>query len=293
MKRLMALVLAMFLLVSCSSSEQKQSDKAAVNSNEKKGEKIAVLSREDGSGTRGAFVEIFKLTKEENGKKVDQTVSSAEITNSTSVMITSVESNKNAIGYISLGTLNDKVKALEVDGAAATAENIKAGRYKVQRPFNIVTGEKSSPLKDDFIGFIMSEQGQKIVSEKGYVPVDAKGQYKGDVEGKLIVAGSSSVSPLMEVLIEKYKAINPKANIELQQSDSTTGVNAVIEGVADIGMASRELKDSEKQKNVKPLVIAIDGIAIIVNKENAVKSVTSDQIKKIYAGELTNWDEVK
>lgn len=255
---------------------------------------IAVISREEGSGTRGAFIELIGIEqKNAEGKKVDNTTQEATITNSTSVMMTSVAGNPYAIGYISLGSLNNTVKALKIDGAEATAANIKAGTYKVARPFNIVTKGTPSEVAQDYIDFIMSTDGQAIVEKNGYISVDAASSYTSKKpSGKVVVAGSSSVTPVMEKLKEAYAAVNPNATIEVQQSDSTTGVNSAIEGICDIGMASRELKDSELEKGVTPTVIAIDGIAVVVNNENTVDALTADQVLAIYTGEATKWNEV-
>ena len=253
---------------------------------------VSVYSREDGSGTRGAFVELLGIEqKDASGEKVDMTTTSAAITNSTSVMMTSVAGDKNGIGYISLGSLNDTVKALSVDGAKATAENVKSGEYKVARPFNIVTGASLSDAAKDFIAFIMSSEGQAVVEKAGYIAVnDAASAYSGSSQsGKIVIAGSSSVTPVMEKLAEAYKALNPDVNIEVNQSDSTTGVNMATEGTCDIGMVSRELKDSES--GVEATAIAQDGIAIIVNKDSSVDELTSEQIKGIYTGELLTWEE--
>lgn len=254
---------------------------------------ITVISREDGSGTRGAFVELFGIEeKDSDGNKVDKTISTAEITNSTNVMMTTVEGNKNAIGYVSLGSLNEKVKAVEIDGAEATVENIKNGSYKVSRPFNIVTKNEVSDVAQDFINFILSEEGQKVVEENGYISEGNNGAYESTmVEGKIVIEGSSSVTPVMEKLVEKYKKINENATIELQQNDSSTGVKSTISGTCDIGMASRELKSSETGVSAK--AIAIDGIAVIVNKESNIDSLTSDQVKDIYTGKLTDWTEIE
>jgi phosphate transport system substrate-binding protein len=256
---------------------------------------ITVISREDGSGTRGAFIELFGIEKKHaNGEKTDETIDSSDITNSTSVMLTSVAQNKAAIGYISLGSLNDTVKALAIDGAAATVENVKSETYKVTRPFIIATSEAASPVAQDFIDFILSSDGQAVVEKAGYIAVSASASYTGGrASGKIVVAGSSSVAPMMEKLKEAYQAINPNATIEIQQSDSTTGMTSAIEGICDIGMASRELKDSEKEKGLHATVIAIDGIAVIVNPENSVSGLTTEQVRKIYTGEITKWSEIK
>ena len=256
---------------------------------------IVVVSREDGSGTRGAFIELMGVEqKDANGTKVDYTTLDAEIVNSTSVVLTTVASNVDAIGYISLGSLNDTVKALEIDGAAATVENIKNGSYKVARPFNIVLGANVSEAAQAFIDFIMSAEGQQVVADSHYIPMDNAPAYAGSsVSGKVVVAGSSSVTPVMEKLKEAYMLVNPNAEIEVQMSDSSTGVNMAIEGSCDIGMASRELKDSETAQGVTSTVIATDGIAVIVNLENPITGLTTDLVRAIYVGEITNWADAK
>ena len=255
---------------------------------------INVISREDGSGTRGAFIELFKIEeKNEAGEKVDLTTDEAEITNSTAVMMTSVAGDKSSVGYISLGSLNDTVKALNIDGAEANVDNIKSGDYKVSRPFNIVTTGNESELASDYIKFILSEQGQKVVEENGYISKENNGSYEASgLSGKLVVAGSSSVTPVMEKLKEAYSALNPDVTIEVQQSDSTTGVTNALDGICDIGMASRELKDSEIEKGASGTVIALDGIAVIVNNENPTEELSSEQIKDIYTGNATDWSEL-
>ena len=255
---------------------------------------INVISREDGSGTRGAFIELFGIQEEKDGEKVDMTTVDATITNSTSVMMTTVAGDENAIGYISLGSLNDTVKAVKIDGAEATAENVASDTYKVSRPFNIVTGEKASEAAQDFVNYIMSEEGQQIVEDNGYIKADAEAKpYEAaDVEGKVVVAGSSSISPVMEKLKEAYEAVNKNVTVEVQQSDSTTGVTSAAEGICDIGMASRELKDEETEMNLTATVIAKDGIAVVVNNENEVEDLTSDQVKAIFTGETTEWEDL-
>lgn len=255
---------------------------------------ISVVSREDGSGTRGAFIELFGIEeKDASGEKVDNTTEEASVTNSTSVMMSTVEGNEYAIGYVSLGSLNDTIKSVKIDGTEATAENIKSGTYKISRPFNIVTKDKVSDVAQDFINYIMSPEGQKIVEEAGFIPMDDVKEYQSNgAEGKIVIGGSSSVSPAMEKLKEAYLAVNPKAEIEIQTSDSTTGVTSTIDGVFDIGMASRELKDSELSKGIKPTVIALDGIAVIVNNNSEVEELTSEQVKDIFTGKLLTWDEV-
>ena len=253
---------------------------------------ISVVSREDGSGTRGAFVELCGV---EDADGNDATVSSAEITNSTAVMMQTVEGNASAIGYMSMGSLgkNDKIKAVQINGVDATPANVSNGSYVVSRPFNIVT--KSDGVSDaaqDFINYILSDEGQDIVEQEDFIKTDATGAYKSNgTTGKTIsVAGSSSVTPVMEKLKEAYLAVNKEAEIEVQESDSTTGMTAAMEGTCDIGMASRELKDSESE--LKATAIAMDGIAVIVNKNNTLDDITSDQVKDIYLGNVTSWDEL-
>lgn len=237
---------------------------ATENNNE-----IVVVSREEGSGTRGAFIELFGIEeKDSNGNKVDKTTDEATVVNSTSVVMTTVAGNKNSIGYISLGSLNDTVKAVKVDGVEPTVENIKNNTYKVFRPFNIATRDDISELAQDFISFILSSDGQKVVEENSYIAASEKGPYSSTKpSGIIVIAGSSSVTPLMEKLKEAYLKVNTNAEIEIQASDSTTGMKLAMEGTCDIGMASRELKESELKK-LKPTVIAMDGLVVIVNKEN-------------------------
>lgn len=255
---------------------------------------IDVISREDGSGTRGAFIELFGVEqKDASGEKVDYTTDDAEITNSTEVMITSVAGDKQAIGYISLGSLNDSVKALKIDGAAATVDDIKDGTYKIARPFNIVTTGEVSDVAQDFINFIFSEEGQKVVEDNGYISQGNQGAYTASGKsGKVTVAGSSSVTPVMEKLAEAYKAQNSEVTVEVQQSDSTTGVTSALEGVCDVGMASRDLKEEETAKGAQGQVIAMDGIAVVVNNENPVDDLSSEQVKDIYVGDTTDWSEL-
>ena len=242
-----------------------------------------------------AVLNDIAFTKEKQGdEKVDMTTEDASITNSTSVMMTTVAGDENAIGYISLGSLNDTVKAVKIDGAEATTDNVSNGTYKVARPFNIVTKDGLSEVAADFVKYIMSEDGQKVVEDNGYISQGNAGAFKAaGVKGKINIAGSSSVTPVMEKLKEAYVAVNPDVQIEVQQSDSTTGMTSAAEGVCDIGMASRELKDSELSAGLTPTVIAIDGIAVVVNKNNDVDGLTSDQVKSIYTGSITKWSEVK
>lgn len=255
----------------------------------KQNDTITVVSREDGSGTRGAFTELMGIDKD----GTDRTYAKAEISNSTSVVISTVAGNKNAIGYISLGSLNDSVKAVKVDNVEATVDNVKNGSYKISRPFIIATKDEISDLAADFIKFILSDDGQAIVSEK-YITIGGNGAYTASgLSGKVTLAGSTSVSPLMDELAAAYKALNPDVTIEIQQSGSGAGIQSAIEGVCDIGMSSRELKDSEKEAGLTPTVMALDGIAVIVNKDNSIGTLSSEQIQSIYVGETTSWADVK
>lgn len=285
MKKIISLILAAGLLIT-----------AMTGCGSKGNDTISVLTREEGSGTRGAFIELFGIEqKDADSKKVDKTITSAESTNSTSVMMTTVEGNKAAIGYVSLGSLDEnKVKALKVDGNTASAENVKNGSYKIARPFNVATKGDATGVASDFLNFILSEDGQKVVEDIGYISQGNNGKYTASNQsGKITVGGSSSVTPVMEKLKEAYVKLNPNVTVDVQQQDSTTGMTGTIDGVYDIGMASRELKDSEKEAGLVPLVIAMDGIAVIVNKDNALDNITSEQILKIYTGEITLWSEVK
>ena len=285
MKKTVSLALAAMFAVGVMGcgSDKKEASEA--------GGKIAVVSREDGSGTRGAFIEIFGIEKKDaNGKKVDHTTENAAITNNTAVMMTTVAGNKNAIGYVSLGSLNDTVKALKIDGAEASAANVKSGAYKIYRPFNIVTKGEMKPVAKDFVNYIMSKEGQAIIAKNGYIGNEKAIDYKGfALEGKVVVAGSSSVTPVMEKLKEAYKKVNPKVNVEVQQSDSSTGVKAVLNGLCDIGMASRGLKQSEIDKGARNTVIATDGIAVIVNKDNKINELGKAKVADIFMGKTTEW----
>ena len=314
MKKTLAMVLAMGMtiasLTACGGSKPAETTAAATEAassasdtkaeaTEPAGGKaegpITVVSREDGSGTRGAFIELFGIeSKNDAGEKVDNTTEDAEITNSTSVMMTTIAGNKGAIGYVSLGSLHDTVQAVAIDGADATVDAIKAGEYKVARPFNIAVKDGLSDAASDFIRFIMSEDGQKVVEDTGYISQGNEGAYTATgLKGKVVVAGSSSVTPVMEKLKEAYAAVNPDVEIEVQQSDSTTGMTSAIEGVCDIGMASRDLKDSELEAGLTPTVIAMDGIAVVVNNESPVSELTSENVKDIFTGEITDWADVQ
>lgn len=256
---------------------------------------ITVVSREDGSGTRGAFIELFGIEeKDADGNKVDNTISTAEITNSTSVMMTTIAGNKSAIGYISLGSLDNSVKAVKIDGAEATVDNVKNGSYKISRPFNIATKGNVSEQTQDFIDYIFSAEGQAVIEDAGYISQGNNGSYTASGKsGKITIMGSSSVTPVMEKLKEAYVALNPDVTIEVQQSDSTTGMTSAIEGACDIGMASRDLKDSELSEGLNAQAIALDGIAVVVNNDSNVTDLTSDQVKQIYTGDITKWSELK
>lgn len=269
--------------------------KSSDSSKFSKSHEISVVSREDGSGTRGAFIELFGIeVKNADGKKVDMTIDDANITNSTSVMMTTVSGDEYAIGYISLGSLNDTVKAIQIDGATASVENVKSGSYKIARPFNIVTLDTVSDVAQDFMNYIMSSEGQKIVEDNGYVTIDGATSYVSNgATGKIVVAGSSSVTPLMEKLKEAYLAVATGVEIEVQQSDSTTGASAAAEGIADIGMCSRGIKDSEKEAGLIDTTIAMDGIAVVVNNDNPIDGLDSSDIYDIYTGESTTWSDVE
>lgn len=255
---------------------------------------IGVISREDGSGTRSAFIELFGIEqKDANGNKVDLTTDMAAITDSTSVMMTTVSGDLYAIGYLSLGVLNDTVKAIQIDGVDATTENIKSGDYKIARPFNIATKEGVSEPAQDFINFIMSADGQAVIEDNGYISVSDAAAYSGSADsGKIVVSGSSSVTPVMEKLKEAYLVKNPNVTIEIQQSDSSTGMTNAIDGTCDIGMASRELKDSELDEGLTSMTIAMDGIAVIVNNGSPVAGLTGEQVRNIFTGEATVWSDV-
>lgn len=302
---LMIMALTAAMLAGCGSTETAdttaatditaEAENTAATADFDTDEDISVYSREDGSGTRGAFIELFGVEeKDANGEKIDNTTEDATITNNTSVMMTGVAGDDYAIGYVSLGSLNDTVKALKIDGVEPTVENIKSDSYKVYRPFNIATKGEASEAAQDFIDYILSAEGQQIVSNEGYITVDdaAPAFAGGQASGSVTVAGSSSVSPVMEKLAEAYMKLNGNVKIEIQTSDSTTGMTSAIDGVCDIGMASRELKDTETAE-LTATVIAQDGIAVVVNNNNPIDNLTKDQVKSIYVGETTSWSEVE
>lgn len=261
--------------------------------NKESNNEITVISREDGSGTRGAFIELVGVEQKVNGVKTDMTTDSAEIANSTSVVITTVAGNRNAIGYISLGSLSGSVKALKIDGVYPTVSTVKSGEYKLARPFNVAYMSLSE-ISSDFLSYVMSKDGQAIIEKKGYIKVNDSTEIytsKG-LSGTLTISGSSSVYPVMEVLCENYSALNPNVKVTLQQSDSTTGMNDTVSGSSDIGMASRELKSSETEKGLTGLAIALDGIAVIVNNSNSVSELTTENVRDIYTGAVTSWDNI-
>lgn len=304
-KKLVALAMSVLCVASlaagCGNSDADSTTTGGTSANSSSEESgsasqpITVVSREDGSGTRGAFIELTGVQeKDADGNKIDNTTVDAIISNSTEIMMTTVAGDEFAIGYSSTGSLNDTVKALNVDGVEPTAENIKDGSYTLSRPFNIATKGKVSNLAQDFIDYIMSEDGQKVVEENGYIASvdDAESFKSSGAEGKIVVAGSSSVTPVMEKLAEAYKAVNDKAEIEIQESDSTTGMTATADGTCDIGMASRELEESEVDAGLESTAIAMDGIAVIVNTNNTLSDITTDQVKSIFTGELTDWSEL-
>lgn len=304
MKKLLSVLTVAALAVgftSCGGGAKNEAAPAAKSENkEAAGEAsfdkdILVVSREDGSGTRSAFVELTGVLTKDGDKETDNTISTAQISPSTNEVMTFVSNTDAAIGYISLGSLNDTVKALKVEGVEATPENIKAGSYKISRPFNICYKDSLSNEAKDFISFIKAKQGQDLAAKEGYIAIDdAAAEYKADsqLKGKVTIQGSTSVAPLMEKIMEAYKAVQPDVTVEIQANGSSAGVKAAMEGQADIGMASRELKDEEKAK-VTGEAIAQDGIAVIINKENPAEDITIDQLKGIYTGEIANWSDIK
>ena len=292
----MVAALSMCMLAGCGSGSSSSSSSSSSNkSSESSGTAgtISVVSREDGSGTRGAFVELTGVEeKDADGNKIDNTTTDAIIANSTDVVLNNVAGDTNAIGYASMGSINDSVKAVKVDGVEATTDNVKNGTYAIARPFNIAVKADTalSDAAQDFYNYIMSAEGQQIIADNKYIKIDesAASFSSNGAAGKVVVAGSSSVTPVMEKLSESYQAVNGDVTVEVQQSDSTTGMTSAIEGTCDIGMASRELSDEEAAK-LKSTSIALDGIAVIVNSENTVDDLSVDQIKGIFTGEITDW----
>ncbi len=288
--------LAVTAFAGCGGAETSDSSSSGSSSEQTAGfdtsKQITVVTREEGSGTRDAFVELTGVLVKEGGTKTDNTTSSAVTINSTEAVITNVKDNDAAIGYISLGSLNDTVNAVKIDGVEANADNVKSGDYAISRPFNIAYKGELSEVAQDFVDYILSSDGQSVVEENGYVAVSDAEAYSGSKpEGKVVVAGSSSVSPVMEKLAEAYKKVNTKAEIEIQTSDSSAGMQSAMNGTCDIGMASRDLKDEEASA-LKPTTIAKDGIAVIVNKNNTCADLTMEQVKSIYTGETTVWSDI-
>ena len=305
-KKILAATLSLgLILAGCGNGDQAKEETKTETATEKPAKEEAasktdaadyeftVVSREDGSGTRGAFIELVGLEEEVDGEKEDMTTQAAVVQNSTNAVMQTVAGDEGAIGYISLGSLNDTVKAVKVEGVEATEENIASGEYKISRPFNLAYKEAElSDLAKDFLKFVISEDAQALSLEEGYVPLKDSEKYQASgAKGTLTVAGSTSVTPLMEKMVEKYKELNPEANIEIQSTGSSAGIEAVIDGAADIAMASRELKDEEKDK-LAVEVIATDGIAVIVNKDSKLEDLTIDQLKQIFKGEITNTSEL-
>lgn len=290
----MVAALSVCMLAGCgsgSSSSSSSSNKSSESSGT--AGTISVVSREDGSGTRGAFVELTGVEeKDADGNKIDNTTTDAIIANSTDVVLNNVAGDTNAIGYASMGSINDSVKAVKVDGVEATTDNVKNGTYAIARPFNIAVKADTalSDAAQDFYNYIMSAEGQQIIADNKYIKIDesAASFSSNGASGKVVVAGSSSVTPVMEKLSESYQAVNGDVTVEVQQSDSTTGMTSAIEGTCDIGMASRDLSDEEAAK-LKSTSIALDGIAVIVNTENTIDELSVDQIKGIFTGEITKW----
>lgn len=286
MKKILALTLCVVMAAAFTGCGNNNADSKT------DGAPITVISREDGSGTRGAFTELMGVMVDD----VDNTTTSAEISQSTSVVLTTVAGNKNSIGYVSLGSLNDAVKAVKVDGVDATVENIKGGSYAVSRPFLVVTNDKLTDVSKDFIKFILSKQGQDIIAEEGYITIDdnaADYETQKGISGKIVLAGSTSVSPVMQKLADAYKAIYSDVTLEIQQTGSGAGITSTIEGACDIGMSSRDLKPEETAECIEGITIAMDGIAVVVNNENSVEDLTSEQIRQIFTGEVTDWSQVK
>jgi len=279
----MTVVLALISLIGCNGGQAGESGR------------IHLITREDGSGTRSAFVELFEVQVEDSsGKKVDGISNSAVQTNSTSVMLTTIAGDVNAIGYISLGSLNNTVKAIQIDGVDATIENVKNGSYKISRPFYIATLATVNQQTQDFINFIMSKEGQKVISDFGCLAVNenAAPYSSNGASGKVVVGGSSSVNPVMEKLKEAFAKVNTKVTVEINSTDSSTGMSSTISGICDIGMSSRELKDTELSAGLKPTKIAIDGLAVIVNKKCSINNLSKEQVRNIFLGITKEWSDI-
>ncbi len=291
-------VISMFGLAACGGGEEAPADAAPVEAGGEEtagpaeeataGGRISVVTREDGSGTRGAFVEITGVMADD----VDNTTLDAIVHDGTGKVMVAVSQSEAAIGYISLGSLDDTVKAVNIDGVEPTSENIIAGTYKVARPFNIATKTAPEGLAADLIGFIMSAEGQAIVTEEGYIALDPQEFTSTMPEGSLVIGGSTSVAPLMEKLVEAYAVINPAAQISIEGIGSSAGMTGAIDGTYDIGMASRALKDSETAE-LQHMAIAQDGIAVVVNNASTITDLTLEQVRQIYTGEVSDWAEIK
>lgn len=277
-------------LISCTKTDNSEGGGDGAATSQTTGA-ITVISREDGSGTRDAFTELMGIVDADGN---DATTPTAEITNSTSVMMSTVQGNEKAIGYVSLGSLSDTVKAVKVDGVTPSVDTVKDGTYKLQRPFNIAYKDGTlSELAQDFISYIESAEGQAVIEEEGYISIESTTSYQASgLTGTVTLAGSTSVAPVMNVLADKYKQLNPGVTVEIQESGSSAGIESAIQGAVEIAMSSRELK-SEELETLKSQTIALDGIAVIVNQSNSFDELTSEQIKSIYLGEVTNWEEVK
>lgn len=303
MKKIISMILVaimvMTIVVGCANNNTNEQGDNNQTENSKgfdSSRTINVITREDGSGTRGAFTEIVGIIEEDaDGNETDRTYEEAVVQNSTDAVMTTVSGDEYSMGYISLGSLNDTVKAVKIEGVSATAENVQNGSYKISRPFNVAFKGNLSPLAEDFLHFILSAEGQEIVVEEGYVQIanDLRAyEAGGEQEGTLVVAGSTSVTPVMEKLAEAYQGIHSGVSIEIQSTGSSAGMQSAMEGTADLGMASRELKDSELAE-LTAEVIAVDGIAVIVNNSNSTENLTLDQVKSIYIGETTEWNTVQ
>lgn len=294
MKKLSILLVVIMILsfaVACTTGDDSGNNSSEFDASRT----INVVTREDGSGTRGAFTEIVGILEEdENGNEVDRTYIEAIVQNSTDAVMTTVSGDEYSIGYISLGSLNDNVKAVSIEGVEPTAENVQSGSYKIVRPFNIAYKGELNPVAQDFLNFILSSEGQKIVVEEGYVQAISDPQAydsSNNQEGNIVVAGSTSVTPVMEKLAEAYMEIHSGVSIEIQSTGSSAGMQSAMEGTADLGMASRDLKESELAELTSE-IIAVDGIAVIVNNVNPTNDLTMNEVKSIYVGDVTEWDAV-
>ena len=247
---------------------------------------IAVFTREDGSGTRSAFIEITGVG--------DDMYIEAVVQNETAQILTSVETNDSGIGYVSVGSLSDSVKALEIDGVIPSNETIMDGSYSLQRPFLVVVTDekKNDPLVQDFLDFMLSIEGQELAANRTTQAVDNPSAYSpSGLSGTLKVGGSTSVEPLMQQMREAYIAHNPGVEIEISGGGSGTGINEATEGILDLGMSSRELRDNEKEL-LTDIAIALDGVAVIVNAANPLTGLTLDQVREIYVGEIIRWNQI-